>query len=101
MFGFFNKTPYIPAPAAEVAKEPEKDMSAYYTIGLTPNDRTQITFGQRSNFTSSLTMTDDAVAHMIRLLAVNISDSYAVTVTPITHQPVDDTDPSDLVTDAI
>ena len=83
MFGFFNKTPYIPAPTVEVAKEPEKDMSAYYTIGLTPNDRTQITFGQRSDFTSSLTMTDDAVAHMIRLLAVNIADTHTVTVTPI------------------
>ena len=83
MFGFNHKPSYLPAPTVEVAKEPEKDMSAYYTIGLTPDDRTQITFGQRSNFTSSLTMTDDAVAHMIRLLAVNIADTHMVTVTPI------------------
>ena len=83
MFGFNHKTSYLPEPTVEVIKEPKMDTSAYYTIGLTTDDRTQITFGQRSNFTSSLTMTDDAVAHMIRLLAVNKADSYAITVTSI------------------
>ena len=102
MFGFFNKTPYLPpAPTVEVVRAPKKDESAFYTIGIACDGRTQITFGQDSDMKSTLIMGDGAVAHMIRLLAVNISDSYAITVTPITHQPVDDTDPSDLVTDAI
>jgi hypothetical protein len=108
MFGFSYKTPYhSPTPTAEVTptvdvvKAPRKDESAYYTIGVTPDGRTQVTFGQDSTMKNTLTMGDGAVAHMIRLLAVNISDSFLVTVTPVTHQPVDDTDPSDLVTDAI
>lgn len=83
MFGFNHKTSYLPAPTVEVAKEPEKDMSAYYTVGRTTDDRTQLTFGQDRHAKSSLTMTDDAVAHMIRLLAVNIADTHTVTVTPI------------------
>ena len=107
MFGFFNKTPYIttvpttPMPSAEVVTTPRKDESAYYTIGLTPDGRTQVTFGQDSTMKSILTMGDGAVAHMIRMLAVNIADNFVVTVTPVTQQPVDDMDPSDLVTDAI
>ena len=108
MFGFFNKTPrYIPPvpttamPTVEVVKAPRTDDSAYYTIGVTPDGRTQVTFGQDSTMKNTLTMGDGAVAHMIRLLAVNISDNFVVTVTPVTQHPVDDTDPSDLVTDAI
>ena len=83
MFGFNHKTSYLPAPTVEVIKEPKMDTSAYYTIGLTPDDRTQITFGQDRHSKSSLTMTNDAVAHMIRLLAVNIADTHTVTVTSI------------------
>jgi hypothetical protein len=108
MFGFSYKTPYhSPTPTAEViptvevGKAPRTDESAYYTIGVTPDGRTQVTFGQDSTMKNTLTMGDGAVAHMIRLLAVNISDNFVVTVTPVTQKPVDDTDPSDLVTDAI
>ena len=102
MFGFFNKTPYhSPTPTAEVVKAPRKDESAHYTIGITPDGRTQVTFGQDSTMKSTLIMGDGAVARMIQMLAVNISDSFVVTVTPVSRKPVDDTDPSDLDTDAI
>lgn len=108
MFGFFNKTPYLPPtptaeviPTVEVVKAPRKDESAYYTIGITPDGRTQVTFGQDSTMKNTLTMGDGAVARMIQMLAVNISDHYVVTVTPVTQKSVDDVDPSDLDTDAI
>lgn len=102
MFRFFNKTPYLPpTPTVEVVKAPRKDESAYYTIGITPDGRTQVTFGQDSTMKNTLTMGDGAVARMIQMLAVNISDNFVVTVTPVTQQPVDDPDPSDLDTDAI
>lgn len=83
MFGFNHKTSYLPASTRRLVQEPEKDMSAYYTVGRTTDDRTQLTFGQDRHVKSSLTMTDDAVVHMIRLLAVNIADTHTVTVTPV------------------
>lgn len=108
MFGFSYKTPYhspTPTaeviPTAEVATAPRKDESAHYTIGVTSDGRTQVTFGQDSTMKNTLIMGDGAVARMIQMLAVAISDSFVVTVTPVTQQPVDDVDPSDLDTDAI
>jgi len=90
MFGFFNKTPYLsPTPTAEViptvevVKAPRKDESAHYTIGITSDGRTQVTFGQDSTMKNTLIMGDGAVARMIQLLAVNISDNFVVTVTPV------------------
>ena len=96
MFGRFNKTPYkvgntevegnsdylLPTPTAKVEHEPAYE-EAYYTIGLTPDGRSEITFGQRGKLHQTLSMNDAAVAHMIRLLAVNIADNFTVTVTPV------------------
>ena len=95
MFGLFNKTPYKVGdtaaeeksgyidPVVEVAKAPKIDTSPFYTIGTTTDGRTQISFGQDKDMKSALTMGDGAVAQMIRLLAVNIADTYTVTVTPV------------------
>ena len=60
-----------------------------------------MSFGQDQDGYPTLTITADHIAHMIRFLAVSISEHYVITVTPVTQRPVDDTDPSDLVTDAI
>jgi hypothetical protein len=60
-----------------------------------------LSFGQDLDGYPTFTVTAAHIAQMIRFLAVSISEHYVITVTPVTHQPVDDTDPSDLVTDAI
>ena len=62
--------------------EPKKDESAFYKIGVTPDGLTQITFGQNNSVQNCITMNNYAVAHMIKLMAVNISDEYIVTVKP-------------------
>ena len=100
MFGLFKKDAYKVETVAPVADffEPKTNTAAHYTIGITTDDQTQLTVGREYKMT--LTMNNVAVAHMIKLLAVNISDEYEVTVKKI-KPAVDDMDPTDLETDAI
>lgn len=100
MFGLFNEEKYtvkrnIANPDTGLEYDP-----SLYRIGVTPNGNTEFSVGKAGGHVT-LCMTDDAVSHMIRLLAINISDSYTVTVTPVSAPPEDDLDPTDLQTDAI
>ena len=56
-------------------KEPKNSL---YTVGINEDGQTQLTVGYPTSIT--LTLGDDAVAHLIKLLAVNIDHKYAVTV---------------------
>ena len=84
MFGFSYKTPYhSPTPTVEVVKEPKKDESACYTIGILDNGNTQLTLGHERSSKVTMTMNNNAVVQMIRLLAVSLINNYTITVTPI------------------
>jgi len=51
---------------------------ALFKVGMNPDGLTQLTVGHPSSIT--LTMNDASVAHMIKLLAVNIDHAYTVTI---------------------
>lgn len=58
-----------------VRKEPKE---ALYKVGMNEDGQTQLTIGHPTSII--LTLGDDAVAHLIKLLAVNIDHAYTVTV---------------------
>ena len=96
MFGLFNEEKYTvkrnvsnPDTGPDTGLEYEPSL---YRIGVTPNGNTEFSVGKAGEGHVTLCMTDDAVSHMIRLLAINISDSYTVTVTPVSTPPEDDLD---------
>lgn len=79
---FFGEKPVYPDPTsvAPVEVPRSKDpKDALYKVGMNPDGQTQLTVGYPGSII--LTLNDASVAHLIKLLAVNIDDSYTVTVT--------------------
>lgn len=58
-----------------VSKDPK---DALFKVGINEDGQTQLTVGHPTSIT--LTMNDASVAHLIKLLAVNIDDTYFVNV---------------------
>jgi hypothetical protein len=78
---FFGEKPVYPdptniAPVTVPSKQEPKE--ALYKVGINADGQTQLAVGYPS--TIILTLNDASVAHLIKLLAVNIDDSYTVTV---------------------
>jgi hypothetical protein len=63
-------------------KEPKE---ALYKVGMNADGQTQLDVGYPS--TIILTLNDASVAHLIKLLAVNIDHAYNVTVTEKDNDP--------------
>ena len=57
---------------------PPKENNALYMIGSTDDGRVQLRVG--SDYSLTLTLHEDAVAHLIKQLAVVIDHAYEVTV---------------------
>jgi hypothetical protein len=84
MFNFknlFGESQVYPDPTSIVpvtipGKQEPKE--ALYKVGMNTDGQTQLAVGYPS--TIILTLNDASVAHLIKLLAVNIGDNYTVTV---------------------
>ncbi len=79
---FFREKPVYPDPTSIAPvkvpsrKEPKE---ALYNVGMNTDGMTQLTVGYPSSII--LTLNDASVAHLIKLLAVNIDRNYTVVVT--------------------